>query len=141
MTKPRSIIIADRGLQAAIAQRGDAFNAAGNEILERYVRLCESKRAEIRRLFSDRELQALLDACNGTIHDPIDVGIAGFASHIGDAIELDDLAGKWGLDGLTLVSKLEMIDGVTTLALIDFIERAWRHADDDRWFRTPGEMI
>lgn len=139
--KPKSIIIADRNLQAAVSQRGDTFNAAGNGIIERYIRLVESRRAEIRRTFSDRELQALLDACNGTIHDPIEMGIAALAHGVADALELDGLAEKWGIDGPGLLAKLRGSDPVTRLALIDFIERAWRHVEDDRWFATPSLLV
>jgi len=130
---PKSIIIADRNLQAAVAQRGATFNAAGNKIISRYVRLVESRRSAIRRSFSDRELQALLDACNGTIHDPIEMGIAALAYGVADALELDGLAEKRGVDGPNLLAKLRDSDPVTRLALIDFVERA-RHVEDDHWF-------
>lgn len=133
MHKPKSIVIADKSLQAAIAARGDSFNAAGNTALERYFEIIASERNTLRKTFTQAELSAILDACNGVWHSPITMGVAALGIGIGDALELDGLAAKWQIDGDKLLAKIEQMTQFQHLALIDWIERTWANHDRTDW--------
>jgi hypothetical protein len=56
------------------------------------------------------------------------VGRKSLWAEIADALD-DGLAAKWGVDGEALVAKLRALSAGQSLAVMDAIERAWRHPD------------
>ena len=65
----------------------------------------------------------ITDAMNGTLHD-IRSGIR-FWIGVQDAIELDGLDRKWGVDGKVLIEKLSQLDELSCMAIVDAAERYW----------------
>ena len=65
----------------------------------------------------------IVDALNGTLHD-VRSGTR-FWIGVQDAIELDSLHEKWGVDGNALVEKLKNLDDLTAMAIVDAVERFW----------------
>lgn len=128
--KAKTILIQNGELQKALLDRTDdrnTFNSLGNLLLERYFALVRSRVRVIRKTFTEPELQAFLDAANGTDWNPIEVGIQTVALELSDAFE-DGLADKWNIDGAAMLAKIEAVDNLTIVALIDFAEYAWRNA-------------
>ena len=127
----KTILIPAGEVQSSLAYRVSdrlTFNALGNLLLERYFALVRAQIHVIRKTFTEPELQAFLDANNGASWDPIEIGVQSVAQNVEDAIEFEELDGKWGIDGAALVEKLSNLDGLTKLALIEFAEYAWRNA-------------
>lgn len=127
----KTILIPAGEVQSSLAYRVSdrlTFNALGNLLLERYFALVRAQIRVIRKTFTEPELQAFLDANNGASWDPIEIGVQSVAQNVEDAIEFEELDGKWGIDGAALVEKLSNLDGLTKLALIEFAEYAWRNA-------------
>ena len=72
---------------------------------------------------SELETMALRDALNGTV---LDVSTARLLwAGVDDAIRLDGLAEKWGIDGVALVARLRGLTLAQSLALVDAVERYW----------------
>lgn len=127
----KTILIPAGEVQSSLAYRVSdrlTFNALGNLLLERYFALVRAQIRVIRKTFTEPELQTFLDANNGASWDPIEIGVQSVAQNVEDAIEFEELDGKWGIDGAALVEKLSNLDGLTKLALIEFAEYAWRNA-------------
>ncbi len=131
--KPRSVYLESQVLEQLETRRDrtDLVNAAErgwliNRMLDRYLHLLSDRRNHLRPSFSNEELGLMVDACNGAIwyahsiqHLPLEIA---------DAIELDRLDEKWGVDGAGLVAKLKALDLLSLCALVDGIERFWSGA-------------
>lgn len=105
----------------ARARPGVSRGAVANREVERYYALIGR---ELGRLpFSEAEASAICDALNGTILEPSSIPL--LRGGIEDAVEGDDLATKWGIDGGALVSKLRELPLGALYALADAVERFW----------------
>lgn len=84
--------------------------------------------AELRAVsLSEPEALLLCDALNGVLHEPHTVPLL-WAS-IDDAIRLDRMDAKWGVDGADLVARLRALTYTQALAVIDAVERWWLLTD------------
>lgn len=78
----------------------------------------------LRRLdLTVEEACLIVDALNGTIHDNRTALMFSFG--VEDAIDLDGLDEKWGVDGKALKEKLSTLDEITCMAVVDAAERFW----------------
>ena len=50
---------------------------------------------------------------------------------ISDAVALDGVADKWGVDGQALTTKISSIGDIPSIALADWAEQAWAKDDLD----------
>jgi hypothetical protein len=113
-------------LKAELARRGDLERGGAADIVRRdLARYYQLLREEERRLpVSEQEWNLLRDALNGVLIDAI---AWRFLDHeIADAIRLDQLDAKWGVDGAALVETLRALCPGQTLAVVDAVERWWR---------------
>lgn len=74
---------------------------------------------------SNAELDLLRDASNGVLHEPASLIRGALAQGVGDAIALDGLAEKWGVDGEALVEKLRGLSLAQEIRLIEDLEAWW----------------
>ncbi|MNK46810.1 hypothetical protein D3C87_656010 [compost metagenome] len=93
-----------------------------NRIGDRYMEIL--RRQQIAKRFSEAELNLLKDSLNGVLHEPAGM-IRGVAVGIQDSIELDGLAEKWEVDGPALIAKLQALDYVAEVALVEYVEAYW----------------
>lgn len=99
-------------------------SAVFNRSLERYFALLSRSLARWREQLSDDECALIIDATNGTMFaDTFSLGY--LAAEVADAISMDGLADKWGVDGPALVEKLGASGIMGQTALIDASERWW----------------
>lgn len=78
---------------------------------------------------SEAELSLLRDANNGTLHEPAALLRGSIAMGVADAIALDGLDTKWGVDGDALVAKLRDLTFLQEVRLIEDLEAWWAKAD------------
>lgn len=80
----------------------------------------------LRRLdLTVEEACLIADALNGTIHDSRTALMFSFG--VEDAIDLDGLDEKWGVDGKALMDKLSTLDEIGCMAVVDAAERYWHN--------------
>ena len=107
-----------------IETRGDQLSTALASILERHFYALTLARRDLRQLLTETEISLILDTLNGTIFEPFSVQ---YVDHeIVDAISLNHLDKKWSVDGPGLVDKLQEMDYIHKLALVDAAERWWQ---------------
>lgn len=117
----------DDRLRAALAARaGDDAPLAyvARRDLERYY---ATLAADLRAVaLTAPEALLIADAGNGTAWDAQSARL--LWAEVADALD-DGLAEKWRVDGPALVAKLRALSAGQALAVVDAIERAWRHPD------------
>jgi len=104
-----------------LAKRGPQRAPIVNRDLERLYTLYD--RALRRVKLTIDEACLIVDALNGTLHD-VTSGTR-FWIGVQDSIEMDELDEKWGVDGKTLIEKLSALDDLTSMAVVDAVERFW----------------
>ncbi len=95
--------------------------------LARYYEALARARKGLRSQFSESELGAVLDVCNGTVYEAH--SLPWLYASVEDAAE-DGLAAKWQIDAPALVAKLRGLSYIEAAALVDATERAWRSVGD-----------
>lgn len=98
--------------------------------LSAYHALLEAGLRRARRTLSPAEAALILDVFNGTPPGqawPADR----LADRIEDAITLDGMADKWGVNGGDLVFRLRDIGDIAAVALADWAEGVWGKGDFD----------
>lgn len=93
-----------------------------NQIADRYTEIL--RRTSLPEL-SDAEWSLLRDACNGTLHEPAAMIRGALAQGVSDAVALDGLDGKWGVDGAALVERLRGLEFAQEVRVVEEIERWW----------------
>jgi len=91
---------------------------------------------DIKDLFSDNELKAMIDTFNGTMLTP---NLAGQHLHFGlvDSIELDGLDKKWDLDTESFLDKTRSLKPFESAMLEIWISGYWNNAGDiDEYIKT-----
>lgn len=133
-------------LLADIAARCDSVGGESRSLvaqrdLGRYYALLERARRELRAgagkvaCFTPEELALICDACNGTWFEPPMFGA--LLLGVSDAIKLDRLDAKWGVDSGMLLDKLEALDALEEWAVIDAVERFWSNPERGE----PGGLL
>lgn len=112
-------------LDEALARNGGGRNRSHriNQIADRYAEML--RRTSLPDM-SEAEWSLLRDALNGVVHEPAAM-IAHLAHGVADAIRLDGLDRKWGVDGAALVAKLEALDYAQEVRLLEDIEAWWSY--------------
>lgn len=85
--------------------------------------------AEARKSLSPGEALAILDVTNGIAWEGASLTpwlqSRALAQEVDDAIILNGLADKWGVDGRVLTGKLSALSPVAHLALLDWVRTMW----------------
>lgn len=119
-------ILAERVPEAASARTGERSGII-SEALERYFYMLARASAGLRGILSREEVSLVADACNGTLWQSWSV--PHLAAEIQDAVRLDALDEKWGVDGPSLIAKLQALDIASIYALVDAVERYWSRVE------------
>lgn len=109
-------------VEAEIAARAHGAERLGTiaaRDLERYYALMAMETADLPLTSAERD--AVRDACTSTAWTPRTIRHAWMA--VEDAIRLDGLADRWGIDGVALVAKLKALSLGQAFALVDLVGR------------------
>lgn len=113
-------------LEPALRARGESLALVARRDLTRYYHAL----SEALPTFAPNEALLMADALNGTLIEPHTARLVW--AEIDDAVRLDGLAVKWGVDGPALIRRLR--DDLTPferLSVCDAVERAWRVTEQD----------
>lgn len=106
----------------ALAERGQRAPTINRDLTRLYFLYDRA----LRRLdLTVDEACLIVDAMNGTIHDERTSLMFSFG--VEDAIQLDGLDEKWGVDGKALMDKLSILDEIGCMAVVDAAERYWHN--------------
>lgn len=113
---------------APVVQAAVANNGGGRGMSHRLAQIADRYQEILRRAappaLSDGEMNALRDACNGTLHEPAALIRGSLWIGIEDSLP-DGLAEKWQIDGAALVEKLRGLTYPQEVALVEQIEAYW----------------
>jgi hypothetical protein len=104
-------------------QADDDFELIGKS-LDRYFYALFTARKNLNNLFNEQELVVLLNAIRRNTL-PGCSAVFMFKADIEDTVTPSSEAEIWGVDGKMLMKKLNGLDEISNLALIDAIERWW----------------
>ena len=120
----RTTIYLNEPLAAALtglAQRGQS--ARLGDIADRFAEI--TRRARIAQRFSEADLMALRDCCNGTWFQPAKLIDGAVLANFTDSGP-DGLYEKWSIDSAAVVEKLQGLSFPDQVALVEDIETFWR---------------
>jgi hypothetical protein len=121
MTKRTSIYL---NPPLAEALKGaDSISGRLGQICDRFAET--NRRARIRQRFSEAELMALRDCCNGTIFGPAQLIDGAVLANFEDS-EPDGLYEKWEIDAPATIAKLRGLTYPDQVAMVEDIEAFWR---------------
>lgn len=121
MTKRTSIYL-NPPLEESLKD-ADSISGRLGQICDRYAET--NRRARIAQRFSEAELNAFRDCCNGTIFGPAQLIDGAILANFEDS-EPDGLYEKWGIDGKATAAKLRTLTYPDQVALVEDIETFWR---------------
>lgn len=121
MTKRTSIYL-NPPLEAAL-QGAESISGRLGQICDRYAET--NRRARIAQRFSEAELNAFRDCCNGTWFEPAALVDGAVLANFEDSLQ-DGVAEKWGIDAPATITKLRALDYHEQVALVEDIEAFWR---------------
>ena len=121
MTKRTSIYL-NPPLEEAL-KGADSVSGRLGQICDRYAET--NRRARIAQRFSEPELNALRDCCNGTIFGPAQLIDGAVLANFEDSAP-DGLYEKWGIDAPATIAKLRGLTYPEQVALVEDIEAFWR---------------
>lgn len=121
MTKRTSIYL-NPPLEEAL-KGADSISGRLGQICDRFGET--NRRARIRQRFSEAELNALRDVCNGTIFGPAQLIDGAVLADFEDSL-IDGIAEKWGIDAPATIAKLRDLTYPDQVALVEDIETFWR---------------
>lgn len=121
-SKATSIRLTEQA-RIGVDQRGTPTQAI-NEGLERYYQLLARTRKAMENKFAAAELALIADSCNGTLFEAWSIPL--LHANIEDAITLDRLNEKWGVEEELLLDKLKALTHVECHAMVDAVERFWK---------------
>lgn len=126
MAKRTSTYLSDRTVDILDAAMGDMGSLSGeiNKSIDRYHEVIRRHRG-VEAQFSEAELNALLDVCNGWWAEPAAAIAGGLALELEDSLP-DGVAEKWKIDAPALIAKLRALPYADELALVAGIEAFWR---------------
>lgn len=112
-------------IEAELDMRGDNRSQIINRDLERLYAIY--RRALRETPLTVKEACLIVDALNGILIDAATAHL--LWANIEDAIKLDGLTEKWGVDGKELIDKLRGLSAMPCMALADAAERFWSLKD------------
>ena len=121
MTKRTSIYI-NPPIEAAL-KNADSISGRLGDICDRYAE--SNRRARISQRFSEAELNALRDCCNGTWFAPAQLIDGAVLANFKDSAP-DGLYEKWEIDAPATIAKLRELAYPDQVALVEDIETFWR---------------
>lgn len=111
-------------MDARSAEGGDGRSTVIWRSLARYLAILNRAKTELRGQFSREECGLILDACNGVAFmDTISIQL--LPENIVDAIDMDGLDKKWGVEGSSLVQKMRTMTYADKVAAVDAISVWW----------------
>lgn len=109
------------------SMRGNAIT-----IFERYFDIIKVGRREVRKTFSDSELNLLCDICNGTMFEPFGMILEnnGILMQYQDTIDIygEQFNEKWQVSDLS--EKIKNLSKLGQIGLIDVVESFWANQPD-----------
>ena len=129
MAKHHTTMRFEQHIITALDERGQR-SVVVNRDLERLYTLYD--RSLRRASLTLDEACLVTDALNASLYDAKTARLLPAA--IRDAIQLDGLDRKWGVDGEALIQKLSALDEFACMAIIDAAERVWAD-ESERDFR------
>ena len=121
MTKRTSIYL-NPPLSEAL-KGADSISGRLGQICDRYAET--NRRARIAQRFSEAELNAFRDCCNGTIFGPAGLIDGAVLANFEDSAP-DGLYEKWVIDAPATIAKLRALTYPDQVALVEDIEIFWR---------------
>lgn len=121
----KTSISLDPRLDTQIASRGENRSGVINRDLERLYTLYSRAIREVS--LSADEACLIVDTLNGTLMDANTARL--LWANVEDACTLDHLDKKWEVDGPALVEKLQGLNDIQAMALVDAAERFWNSPD------------
>lgn len=93
-------------------------------VMARYLEIINRSKLALAEQFTDAECGLILDACNGVmLSDTMSVQLLPYG--VADAIGLDGIDKKWGVDGQVLMDKLNGTSYADRMAIADSIQIWW----------------
>jgi len=108
---------------AAALKDADSISGRLGRICARYAEI--NRRARIKQRFSEAELNAFRDCCNGTIFGVAELIDGAVLANFEDSAQ-DGLYEKWELDAPATIAKLRELSYSDQVALVENIELFWR---------------
>jgi hypothetical protein len=123
--KRTSTYLSPKTVDILDAAMGDVGSLSGeiNKSIDRYHEVIRRHRG-IEARFSEAELNALRDVCNGWLAEPAATIAGGLAMEFGDSLP-DGIAEKWEIDAAALLAKLRALTYADELAMVAGIEAWW----------------
>lgn len=121
MTKRTSIYI-NPPIEEAL-KGADSISGRLGHVCDRYAEI--NRRARIAQRFSENELNALRDVCNGTVFSPAQLIDGAVLADFEDSLQ-DGIAEKWSIDAEATIAKLRDLAYPDQVALVEDIEAFWR---------------
>lgn len=121
MTK-RTTIYLNPPLAAAI-EGCDSISGRLGTLCDRYAEII--RRTRVASRFTEAELNALRDCCNGTWFEPAQLIDGAIRANFDDSLP-DGLADKWDVDPDKVRAKLDALTYADQVALVENIEKFWR---------------
>lgn len=119
----RTTIYISEPLLKAIGASPDSISGRLATIGDRYTEIMRRQRVETK--FSEPELNALRDCCNGTLFQPAQLIDGAILADFTDSAA-DGLYEKWEIDGKATAKKLAALTYTEQVALVEAIEQWWR---------------
>lgn len=120
----RTTIYLNPPLAAALEDVGEGSTSGRlGAICDRYAEI--KRRARIAQRFSEGEISAFRDCCNGTLFEPAQLVDGAVLANFEDSL-IDGLAEKWDIDPVETVAKLRSLTYPDQVALVEDIEAFWR---------------
>jgi hypothetical protein len=121
--KSKTLVPQDLELQAALLERGEDIKAIESRDLKRYYALLNYHLLELTLVTSEVNLicEALKDY---RIEDDSEQARV-IWKHVKTAIQRNQLDEKWGINGSAIIRKLQDLNHLQIIALVDAVERYW----------------
>ncbi len=120
----RTTLYLNAPIAAAVAG-AESISGRLGAVCDRYAEIL--RRARILPRFTEQELDALRDCCNGTWFEPAQLIDGAVLANFEDSL-VDGLAEKWAIDSAALSDKLRALTYAEQVALVEEIERYWRES-------------
>lgn len=121
MSKRTSIYL-NPPIEAAL-DGADSISGRIGQICDRYAEI--NRRARITHRFSEPEINAFRDCCNGTWFEPAQLIDDAVLANFEDSL-IDGIADKWQIDAPATIEKLRGLTYADQVALVEDIETFWR---------------
>lgn len=130
----------DPATLAQLAARNENRSEQIRLDLSRYYQLLAEARIQLRQLLTPAELSAIIDIQNGHWYAEY-IAAREITANIEDGCRFEGLDTKWGIDGPTLIAKLNTLDPLSLHALADATQRFWQAVGEGDERRPPHRAL